>query len=397
MTTELDNEYEHTVGSGFRWFFGYLAAVLLAACAVLYANHSDASDYTRDGGTATWQCCADKACTTVISQHDDPVLARDACGKLTDGDGVTRYTRSNPFSITKAAPPPPVNRAPTISGTPVAAVVTGQAYAFTPTATDADGDTLSFTIANKPTWATFSTTTGALNGTPAAANVGITSSIMITVSDGKLSASTPVFSITVTAAPPPSAPPAPANLTITMAPNVTHPANTNITLKWDAVAACTEYEIYRCIGASCTVFNWLRDEPTTTYTVADQLPSSTQKYKVRCWKPTIGAYTPVWTLTTPVNPTTPPPAGTGTATLNWTPPTHNSDGSTLVDLAGYRVLYGTSASVLTSTVQIANPAATTYVVDKLTAGTWYFAMTAYNTAGNDGVASNVASKVVVQP
>ncbi len=33
----------------------------------------------------------------------------------------------------------------------------------------------------------------------------------------------------------------------------------------------------------------------------------------------------------------------GTATLSWTPPTQNTDGSPLTDLAGYRVYWGTSS------------------------------------------------------
>ena len=44
------------------------------------------------------------------------------------------------------------------------------AYSFQPTAKDANGDTLRFSISNKPAWATFSTTTGRLSGTPTAAS-----------------------------------------------------------------------------------------------------------------------------------------------------------------------------------------------------------------------------------
>src|SRR6185503_17786152 len=59
------------------------------------------------------------------------------------------------------------NEAPTISGTPPGSVVAGQAYSFTPSARDADNNPLTYSIVNKPTWATFSTSTGRLNGTPA--------------------------------------------------------------------------------------------------------------------------------------------------------------------------------------------------------------------------------------
>ena len=59
----------------------------------------------------------------------------------------------------------------------------------------------------------------------------------------------------------------------------------------------------------------------------------------------------------------------------------NTDGSTLTDLAGFRIDYGTSAGALNQTVEIANPGLATYVVNGLTSGNWYFAVWAYNSAG----------------
>jgi hypothetical protein len=100
-------------------------------------------------------------------------------------------------------PPPttPTNRAPTIKGSPATSVTVGNTYSFTPTAADADGNTLTFAINNKPSWATFSTTTGALTGKPVDANVGTTSNIVISVSDGTVSTSLGSFALTVNAAP----------------------------------------------------------------------------------------------------------------------------------------------------------------------------------------------------
>ena len=93
----------------------------------------------------------------------------------------------------------PVNDAPTITGNPATTVAEGNAYSFTPIGADVDdGATLAYTIVNKPGWADFSTTTGALTGTPTNADVGSTSGIVITVSDGTLTAALPAFSITVT-------------------------------------------------------------------------------------------------------------------------------------------------------------------------------------------------------
>lgn len=182
------------------------------------------------------------------------------------------------------------NRVPTISGQPGTSVPAGTAYAFTPTAADADGDTLAFSIANKPSWASFSTSTGKLSGTPAAGDVGAYANITIKASDGMASASLPAFAVVV---------------------NV---------------------------------------------------------------------------------------EGLGTATLSWTPPTQNTDGTALTNLAGYRIVYSTSASALgdpmdalTKQLQVVGNVSS-YVIEGLTAGTWYFAVKAFNSAGVESVLSNVASK-----
>lgn len=84
----------------------------------------------------------------------------------------------------------------------------------------------------------------------------------------------------------------------------------------------------------------------------------------------------------------------GSATLSWQPPTHNTDGTPLLDLAGYFVRYGTAAGSLQQQVQITNPGIATYFVDGLTAGTWYFQVTAYNSAGVESAPSATASKTI---
>ncbi|MFT6901278.1 MAG: plastocyanin [Colwellia sp.] len=91
------------------------------------------------------------------------------------------------------------NDAPTISGTPATTVAQDTSYSFTPSVTDVDaGDTQTFSITNKPSWAAFSATTGALTGTPSNDDVGVTAGIVITVSDSaSVTASLTAFSVTV--------------------------------------------------------------------------------------------------------------------------------------------------------------------------------------------------------
>jgi Fibronectin type III domain len=85
---------------------------------------------------------------------------------------------------------------------------------------------------------------------------------------------------------------------------------------------------------------------------------------------------------------------TGSATLTWSPPAENTDGSPLTDLAGYYVHYGTSEASLTETIDLSDADATTYVVSDLSPGTYYFAVSAYNSLGLEGAWSNVASKTL---
>ncbi len=87
-------------------------------------------------------------------------------------------------------------------------------------------------------------------------------------------------------------------------------------------------------------------------------------------------------------------SGSGSATLSWTAPTRNSDGSTLSNLAGYRIVYGTSSSALDRTIQVNNPGLTTYVVQNLTPGTYYFAVRSYSSTGVESSNSSVASKTI---
>ena len=113
---------------------------------------------------------------------------------MTVSDGRGGTDSLPPFSIAVE----PANVEPVISGDPVTAVRADQPYVFTPTASDADGDTLTFTVTNAPSWAAFDTATGTLSGTPSAADVRTHENIVVAVSDGRGgTASLPAFSITV--------------------------------------------------------------------------------------------------------------------------------------------------------------------------------------------------------
>jgi hypothetical protein len=87
-------------------------------------------------------------------------------------------------------------------------------------------------------------------------------------------------------------------------------------------------------------------------------------------------------------------SGTGSASLSWTAPTENTNGTPLTDLAGYTIYYGTSPSELTQTIQLAEPSATSYVVTNLSAGTYYFAIAAYTTTATQSAQSPAGSTTI---
>jgi Putative Ig domain len=175
---------------------------------------------------------------------------------------------------------------PTISGQPVTALNANTAYAFLPTASDANGAVLTFAIQNKPSWATFNTSTGELAGSPNSSEIGTYNGIVISVGDGVASSVLPTFSISV-----------------------------------------TQFSI-------------------------------------------------------------------GSVTLSWLPPTTNTNGTQLTNLAGYTIYYGTSPSSLTESLQVTNPGISTFVIGNLSPATWYFSVVSYNSANVVSPLSQVVSKTI---
>ena len=112
-------------------------------------------------------------------------------------DPTSTSTGPSDTGGTTTPPPAPTNNPPTISGSPITATKTSVAYSFQPSASDRDGDALTFEVRGKPRWAAFDTATGKLSGTPSETDAGTYANIEILVSDGKAQAALPAFGITV--------------------------------------------------------------------------------------------------------------------------------------------------------------------------------------------------------
>jgi len=86
--------------------------------------------------------------------------------------------------------------------------------------------------------------------------------------------------------------------------------------------------------------------------------------------------------------------GDNRATLSWTAPTTNTNGTSYTDPGGYRIYYGTSPTALNQIIAISNPATLTRIIEPLTPATWYFALTAFNVLNVESARSNTVNKVI---
>jgi len=268
-----------------------------------------------------------------------------------------------------------------ISGTPATTAVVGTTYSFIPQGSGPSGYTLTYSITGKPAWASFSTSTGQLLGIPAAANVGSYPNIVITVSNGYTHASLAAFSITVTGGTTNTPP------TISGSPKTTDTVGNAYSFTPTATDANNDPLTFSIQNLP----SWATFSTTTGQLSGTPMASAAGTYSNIVISVSDGHVTaslaPFSITVTQVS--------SGTATVNWLPPTTNTDGSVLANLAGYKIYYGTASTALNQSIQVANAGLASYVVSNLSSGTWYFGVTAYTTDGTESKVSNLASKQIL--
>jgi hypothetical protein len=273
----------------------------------------------------------------------------------------------------------PTQGAITLGGIPPSSVTVGNIYAFQPTIATGSG-TIAFGIQGQPVWASFDANTGLLSGTPSVNNAGLSADITITASNGTQSGSVGPFAILVVlATTPPAEPPV-----ISGTPATSIVAGQIYSFQPTASSTSGRplmFSVVNCPSwaSLSTVTGALTGSPTATQagTYADVTISVSDGSAVASLPPFSITVTSIMT---------------GTATLQWVAPTQNTNGTALADLAGYLVYWGTGTNTLTQTIALPNADATSYVVGGLTAGTWYFAVQAYDSTGNKSALSNIVSK-----
>ena len=279
-----------------------------------------------------------------------------------------------------SAPSAAANQPPSISGSPLTTATVGGAYAFRPKASDPEGKTLKFSISNKPAWTSFSTSTGRLSGTPSSSVVNKTfSNIVIRVSDGTSTRSLPSFAITVKSA---------TNGAPTISGTPSTSATVNAAYSFQPSASDPNGQALTFSIANKP--SWASFSTSTGRLSGTPSSASVGSYAGIAISVSDGSNKkslPGFTLTVRQ-------AQLGSASLSWTAPKQNVDGTSLTNLKGYRIHYGMSSNSLNQTVEIPSPGITTALIEGLSAGTWYFALKAYNSSNLESSLSNVASKTI---
>lgn len=95
----------------------------------------------------------------------------------TDNDGTQSYTLS---LIVNPVP----DSIPVISSSPITQVNEGAAYLYQVVASDADGDTLAYSLSQSPSWLSINPSTGLISGTAPSVTANTNYAVSVNVSDG---------------------------------------------------------------------------------------------------------------------------------------------------------------------------------------------------------------------
>jgi hypothetical protein len=287
------------------------------------------------------------------------------------------------FGITVTAPVI-VNTPPVINGVPANSVVANSYYQFQPGASDADADVLKFSVTGLPSWASFDVSTGRLSGTPTDNDSGNFGNIVITVNDGKDSASLPAFNILVSMPVIANSPPVIGGI-----PAASVTANSGYLFQPKASDAdgdklsfsVTNLPVWASFDASSGRLSGMPgDADVRSYNnIVISVTDGVDIAQLTPFDITVAA----------------DQSQNGQFTLSWVAPSSRADGSPLSmsDIDGFRILYGDLPGKYTNTVTIADGSAVTTTVSNLPVGQYYLVMTTYDVNGlESGYSAEIAKQ-----
>jgi hypothetical protein len=356
----------------------------------------------KGGGTLTWSASDTAAWMTVSpasGSGNGSISIAVTTGSLTAGSYNSVVTVSAPgatavnipvaFTVSAAPVPPSIGLSPTSLSFTAQQGGTNPANQ-TLNVSNTGGGTLNWTAGDNASWLSVSPASGTANG---AITVGaVTGSLAagtyngtVTVSaTGATSVSIPVtFSVTA----PPAVTLSPATLSFTATQGAANPSNQNVT-----------------VSSTGGTVNWTAGDNAAWLSVSpgSGTNSGTVTASVNTAGLTAGTYNGTITVTatggTPktvgvtltVNPQT-----TSSATLTWNPVSTDANGNPDQTIAGYKVYRATASGAYGAPVATLQGNVTSYISTGLQVGTTYFfVVTAYDTAGNESLHSNEVSKSI---
>lgn len=276
-----------------------------------------------------------------------------------------------------------------LENTPLADIKEGETYTYTPKVSPLVTEKINFTISNKPEWILFDSDTGKISGIPSQADVGTHPDIEIQMTIGSTELTTAPFSITVEDI---NFSPIIGGIPETVAFYATR------TYTFTPYASDQEgspLEFFIDFSTLDATPDWISfDKNTGEISAQPEIEHIGDEYEITIsvsdgtnrtdLKPFIFSVIP----------------GIETATISWTPPTQNADGTVLEDLAGYNIYFGTTKGeyekTITITLDTLNPTKPNEytIAEDLLLPEYFFAMTAFDTFGNESEYSETVSKRV---
>ncbi|HJT21836.1 MAG TPA: fibronectin type III domain-containing protein, partial [Nitrospira sp.] len=296
-----------------------------------------------------------------------------------------------PVAFTVSAAPVP----PSIGLSPTSLSFTAQQGGTNPAnqtlnISNTGGGTLNWSAGDNASWLSVSPASGTANG---AITIGAATGSLAagtyngTVTVSAVGATAVSVPVSFTVAAPPSVNLSPATLSFTATQGAANPSNQNVT-----------------VTSTGGTVNWTASDNTAWLSVTPGSGSNTGTVTASINTAGLAAGTYNGTITVAATSGTPKtvavtltvnPQTTSSATLTWSPVSTDANGNPDSTIAGYKVYRATASGAYGGPIATLQGNVTSYISSGLQVGTTYFfVVTAYDSAGNESQHSNEVSKSI---